>query len=123
MILIERYVGFEKPDMLGKLYIAYIDGVIDWNELTMYAEVVDRFLPGDYAALNDTCLDEVTQDSKTIDAVLRLLAMGLLAQKTGLVTEYDEESAGLTLSGAKGYVITGFGMKLRRILNSKSLLT
>lgn len=47
MILIDRYIGVEKPQQLAKLYLAYLDGVIDWNELTKYAEVVDRFLPGD----------------------------------------------------------------------------
>ena len=35
LILIERYVGFEKPNMLGKLYVAYIDGTINWNELAI----------------------------------------------------------------------------------------
>lgn len=34
LILIDRYIGVEKPQQLAKLYLAYLDGVIDWNELT-----------------------------------------------------------------------------------------
>ena len=44
MILIDRYISLEKPEMLAKLYLAYLDGIIVWEEFTMYAEVIDRFL-------------------------------------------------------------------------------
>ena len=81
LILIERYVGFEKPDILGKLYVAYIDGVIGWNELTMYAEVVDRFLPGDYNK-RQSSKQFITVHNLGSESLLRLMALGLLVEES-----------------------------------------
>lgn len=44
LVLIDRYISYDKPQLLAKLYLAYLDGIIIWEELTMYAEVVDRLL-------------------------------------------------------------------------------
>ena len=119
LILIERYVGFVKPDMLGKLYIAYIDGVIDWNEMTMYAEIVDRFLPGDREYfLSDKALYR-SISSPIPDAFIRLSAFGLYE-------EYMTDVSAPTTLGEiiipakqnKTYKLTEFGEKLQVILNN-----
>lgn len=47
LILIDRYISFDKPQMLAKLYLAYLDGKIKRDEFMQYAEVLDRLLPGD----------------------------------------------------------------------------
>ena len=54
MIIVDRYVSYEKPRLLAALYLAYLDGNIEWTEFTTYAEVVDRLLPTDIALLRDT---------------------------------------------------------------------
>ena len=115
LILIERYVGFAKPNMLGKLYIAYIDGIIDWNELTMYAEVVDRFLPGDYDVLQNSDSPKMSVSDDIVDSALRLMAMGLIRQNTGMDVT-DDGDGNVALINAEGYWITSFGIKLKEII-------
>lgn len=116
IILIDRYITFEKPQMLAKLYLAYLDSKITWNELTMYAEIVDRFLPGDWNLLDENKLSACTPESVSIDGVQRLISMGLVSQKwqkSQLFNIHGEELGGL---GLKGYALTDFGSKLKQII-------
>lgn len=80
LILIERYIGLKKPQMLAQLYLAYLDREIDWFELTKYAEIVDRFLPGDYEAL---CLSDTyrTEKDRNTDTLQRLISLGLVIEE------------------------------------------
>ncbi len=79
LVLIDRYVGTDKPAMLAKLYLAYLDRKILWVEFTMFAEVVDRFLPMDYNML----LNKKATTIRNIgsEPLLRLMALGLMAEK------------------------------------------
>lgn len=52
LVILERYIGYEKPAMLAKLYLAYLDKQITWDDLALLAKIVDRFLPGDYDTLS-----------------------------------------------------------------------
>ena len=116
IILIDRYIAFEKPQMLAKLYLAYLDDKLTWNELTMYAEIIDRFLPGDWNLLDENKLSAYTPESAAIDGVQRLISMGLVSQKrqkSQVFNIHGEELAGL---GLKGYTLTDFGSKLKQII-------
>lgn len=119
LILIERYVGFVKPEMLGKLYVAYIDGIIDWNELTMYAEVIDRFLPGDREYfLTEKALYR-TISTPIPDAFIRLSAFGLYEEyMTDVSVPTTLGSITIPAKQEKTYKITGFGEKLQDILSN-----
>lgn len=125
LILIERYVGFAKPDMLGKLYVAYIDGIIDWNELTIYAEVVDRFLPGDCETLQSS-KQFITVYNLGSESLLRLMALGLLVEESQHGMWTDDGRGGFAVTAAtmqrvanreKKYVRTEFGQKLVEIMS------
>lgn len=116
LILIERYVGFEKPNMLGKLYVAYIDGIINWNELTMYAEVVDRFLPGDWELLDEYRLSLFTPESVDIDGVQRLISMGLVTEAMRKTNLFDGNGNTIGSFDIEGYGLTRFGQKLGDII-------
>lgn len=124
LILIERYIGFVKPDMLGKLYVAYIDGIIDWHELTMYAEIVDRFLPGDYNKLQSS-KQFITVHNLGSESLLRLMALGLLVEESQHGMWTDDGRGGFAVTTAtmqrvaereKKYVRTEFGQKLVEIM-------
>ncbi len=80
LILIDRYIGFEKPQMLAKLYLAYLDDKINWIALTQYAEIVDRFLPGDCNVLCENIHYKTENDEKT-DSLQRLIALGLIIEE------------------------------------------
>ncbi|MBO5323797.1 MAG: hypothetical protein J6A88_06835 [Oscillospiraceae bacterium] len=118
LILIERYVGFVKPDMLGKLYIAYIDGIIDWNELTMYAEVIDRFLPGDREYFLEEKALYRTIATPTPEAFIRLSAFGLYEEyMTDISVPTTLGEITIPAKQTKTYKLTGFGGKLQDILS------
>lgn len=116
IILIDRYITFDKPQMLAKLYLAYLDGKMTWKELTMYAETIDRFLPGDWNLLDENKLSAYTPESTAVDGVQRLISMGLVSQKwqkPGAVSYQGEPIGGF---GLKGYALTDFGIKLAQII-------
>lgn len=124
-VLIDRYISYDKPQMLAKLYLAYLEGIIIWEELTMYAEVIDRFLLLD-------CKTLISGDDKTIvhrniggESVFRLVALGLMAETTesSPFVQHGNGNFGLTIEGLKKsistdrvYRRTEFGDKLAEIL-------
>lgn len=79
LVLIERYIGTTKPEMLGRIYLAYLDGKISWEEFTMYAEVIDRFFPSDYRILK-ICDNVVITRNIGSEPLLRLMSQGLVAE-------------------------------------------
>lgn len=120
LILIDRYIGLEKPQMLAKIYLAYLDDKINWVELTQYAEVVDRFLPGDKEFLlkHKECYHKVSIPIP--DAFLRLVALGIYE-------EYIPDISVPTTLGTiliperkdKTFKTTDFGVKLQDILGNE----
>lgn len=119
IILIERCIGMEKPKMIAKLYLAFLYKDINWDSFTMYAEVIDRFLPGDFIVLSNGGITLTNHDGH--EAILRLEALGLMAEKRidyhvisggtfgeDIPDETDEE---------RTYIRTAFGEKLVSILN------
>ena len=124
LVLIERYIGYDKPKMLAKLYAAYLDGIIIWEELTMYAEVIDRFLPSDCNTLISESNKITVHRNIGGESVLRLVALGLMTE-TNESSIFEQAENGFDISAAsmkrfstndKTYVRTEFGNKLVQIL-------
>lgn len=80
LLLINRYIGNEKPALLAKFYLVYIDGSISWEHLAVCAEIIDRLLPGDYALLASASEIQI-QNDVGMENALRLIALGLLKEK------------------------------------------
>lgn len=125
MIIIDRYIGYEKPKMLAKLYLAYLDGTIIWEEFTMYAEVIDRFLPQDCRTLVMDSFTFHTRDNVGAESILRLVALGLMAEDNSVsITKAQKTLKGESRSASqisrdskmKTYKRTEFGRKLADIL-------
>ena len=51
MMILDRYVDFDKPRALAKIYLAYLKKQISWMGVRKYAETIDRFLTGDIDVL------------------------------------------------------------------------
>lgn len=117
LILTDRYIGFDKPQMLAKLYLAYLDEIINWMTFIKYAECIDRFLPGDQLVLDSTEIEKA-QYNDNYDAVSRLEALGLIGRKVEVVPIYHEQEQNLELKNSDEYTLTGFGWKLKQILES-----
>lgn len=116
-IVLDHYIDFDKPGVLARLYLAYLDGTIDWIEFKKYAEVIDRFLPGDAKVLINSGSDHLPADQNIIDSVLRLLSMGVVSQNVGVEVTDDGEGA-ISLMNAEGYRFTHFGNKLKLIIRN-----
>ena len=127
LILIDRYLTFDKPKMLARLYLSYLDGLIDWMEFTMYAEVIDRFLIEDYETLIKADDSLVIESNTGGESILRLISLGLMTEsidsskyiideKKKYIPTWEDLKA---LSTRKIYIRTTFGNKLCNILEIK----
>ena len=115
LVIISRYLGYEKPKMLAKIYLAYLDEQIDWNRCSQYSEIIDRFLIGDFETLDKSDEDGFVP---TKDSLIRISSLGLL--------EYIGESHRLSIKENDGalydsitearYELTDFGRTLKAIL-------
>lgn len=125
LILIDRYISFDKPQMLAKLYLAYLDGTIIWEEFTMYAEVIDRFLLLDRGTLISKSRRFIVYDNIGAEAILRLVALGLMVETTDTSIFSPDINGGFSLTvenlkkavaTERVYERTEFGEKLANIL-------
>jgi len=79
LTIIDSYVGAEKPEILATLYIAFLDGLINWQEFASYSETLGRLLPGDYSWLASHPRYQAAENE--INSVaLRLAGLGLLLE-------------------------------------------
>ena len=127
MILIDRYISYDKPDMLAKLYLAYLREDILWQEFAMYAEVIDRFLPGDYEQLCRSHHFTTVKDLNT-EVLLRLAGLGLVIESIRGATSKMEGSTlfidppEIMELRERNYYRTEFGERLVAILNSSGAI-
>lgn len=80
LIILARYIGYEKPGMLSKIFLAYLDEKITWDDLVFLSEVVDRLLPGDYNHLASAQMF-TTKGGAGDHIMLRLEALGLIIEQ------------------------------------------
>ena len=121
LVVIDRYIGYDKAQMLACLYLAYLDGKIDWNLFAEYSEVIDRLLPSDFKCLfHFMCHGGVIIEKEknvNLASVLRLLSVGLVEQQTGMAwTEFDNPNK---KKEDFDYYITDFGKVFVRIFEEK----
>ena len=115
--MIDRYISYDKPQMLAKLYLAYLEMRINWNEFSMYASVIDQLFPVDIDLLCTADFDAIKQDDNQIDSVLRLLSVGIVSQNVGTTTEHDESTGVLSINDRMGYTFSKFGLKFKDIMS------
>lgn len=125
LVLIDRYISLDKPRMLGKLYLAYLDEIIVWEEFTMYAEVIDRFLLLDCRNLTSNAEKITVLHPGAGDSIQRLVALGLMtetddnsmftAENNGSISVTSESMRRFS-SKERVYRRTDFGEKLANIL-------
>lgn len=85
LAIIARYIGYEKPRMLAKMYRAYLEERISWEELALFSEIIDRLLQGDYKTLRSLNDNFSVQNGVNGESILRLSAVGM-------VYEYENNS-------------------------------
>lgn len=90
LVLIERYITYDQPEKLAKLYLSYIYKDITWQDFLQYSVIIDRLIPGDYDFLYERENDKVHYYPSSIDgehvisfvpqpdSYLRLIGLGLM---------------------------------------------
>lgn len=124
-IVIDRYLDLKKPDMLAKMYLAYLDNKISWDEFCIYAEIIDKLLINDIAYLmkNRKC---TTKNNVVSPELLRLSSVGLMnGYQNDSPFEHDGygglailgTSFDRTIDKERVYEITDFGQKFVEIVS------
>ena len=124
-ILIDRYLDFKKPNILAKIYLAYLDNKISWDEFCAYSEIVDKLLLNDLSHLiaNQTV---TTKNNIVPPELLRLSAVGFMNGYQNNSPFESDGRGGIGILGSsfnrviekeKIYEITDFGAKFVEILS------
>ncbi len=111
LVLIDRYLQSDKAAVLARLYLAYLDGMLLWDELVKYAEIIDRFLPGDYDELTNRAWYDL-EDAFVPDSLLRLISLGLVVSHENSSPKVENAALVFPSLVTKDYKITSFGTKL-----------
>ena len=115
LILVDRYVGYDKPQMLAKLFLSFLNKEIAWTEFSVYTEVIDRFLPRDAELLCTDLPLRINREKEQADSAARLVSLGLMSERM----EWGRFSGGtldISRETDKRYQMTKFGNKLASIL-------
>ena len=125
-IIVDRYLDFEKPNLLAKLYLAYLDRKLSWDEFCSYSEVIDKLLKCDLMFLinNDKCR---TTNNVVPSELLRLTGVGLMnGYQNDSLFESDGHGGVAVFSSSfdrvnskeRIYERTDFGQKLVDIISA-----
>jgi hypothetical protein len=116
LVIIDRYVGADRARILAKLYLAYLRNEICWEDLTSYAEAIERLMPTDYELLKKGGVTGI-EYQEIPSGYLRLIAVGLMVDygKSSAISLGKIVPMGGT---SKNLALTQFGEKLTQILFS-----
>ena len=81
LVILDRYVEYEKPKLLSEIYFAYLNKEINFNQLQAYSVVIDRLFPLDIPILKKADKGPIEISERNESQILRLSALGLLSQK------------------------------------------
>lgn len=131
LVIIDRYIGYDKPRMLAKLYLAFLQEEIDWNEFAAFSEVIDRLLPNDYQALLGISYNCIIRDGIGSEPYLRLAALGMIYEQGGdppyatygqgdnACYLFNSATIGRAFRNERAYKRTDFGNKFIEIIEGK----
>lgn len=90
LILIDRYLLEDKTVFLAKIYLAYLDETIKWEEFVTFSSVIDMLMPKDYTVLKSSYTYHIRHDNNT-DSILRLAGLGLIMKDPHSSIKIDHE--------------------------------
>ena len=130
MILVDRYLDYNKPRMLAKLYLAYLSEYIDWQTFSTYAEIIDRLLPDDvtYLMYAENLFVAYAGCRDGIEPLLRLEGLGIITKDDQAKNRFIVEPTRMVSKKIpilrkvnSYYAYTDLGTKLRKIMKAKNI--
>lgn len=113
LVVLDSYLEYEKPEMLAKLYLAYLNGEINWDEFSSYAAILRSLIPADIMLLGKE--ETVKTNQSKSAAALRLLSFGLVYENEGPLYPRDSEFDTVT-DEQKLYAKTQYGKAFANIV-------
>ncbi len=89
IIVLDRYLDYNKSKWLAKLYLAYLNERLSWREFSQFSEVIDAFLPGDEIFLRDNNVPRDIPYRYYDIYVERFCSLGLLEKERIKKSVYD----------------------------------
>lgn len=125
-IIVDRYLDIEKPKLLAKMYLAYLDQSITWNEFCAYSEIINTLLRMDIKFIieNETV---TTHNNQITSELLRLTGSGLMSGYQNDSPFKDNGRGGIAIfpnsynrviSKERVFSRTEFGETFIRIINN-----
>lgn len=130
ILILDRYLEEDKAAWLARVYVEFVKGNIDLIQMKIFAEMVNRFLPGDQEALANG--EKEYKSYKEIpEAVLRLSSLGLMQRISRIITDasgvehtpFQSSIAILPYENGGVFKYTSLGLKLKSILFPKISLS
>lgn len=124
LCVIDKYLDLEKPSMLAKLYLSYLDKLITWDEFCAYSEVLDHIFRNDIHILKTEPIIKVYNNQVSAE-LLRLTGAGLLMDYQNNLAFTDDGGGGIEINEnaferikmkERVYTRTDFGEKLVMVL-------
>lgn len=106
LVVLDSYLEYEKPKMLAKLYLAFLNEKIGWEDFSSYAAILKSLIPADIMLLGKEETVKTKQSESA--AALRLLSFGLIYENEGPLYPSNSEFDTVT-DEHKLYVKTQYG--------------
>lgn len=88
ILLIDRYLDINKPQLLAKFYLCYLDEIISWDDFCVYAGIIDKILITDLDCIKEVYKKELITsndiDATKEDSIMRISSLGILRANLGL---------------------------------------
>jgi hypothetical protein len=83
LIILNRYIDKRKSFYLSKLFLSYVNEVVDWSEFSEFSEMLSMMLDSDISTLQETYQSKGIYDVRIISRKHdRLLNIGLMKNVT-----------------------------------------
>lgn len=84
--ILDRYLEEDKSSWFAQVYVVFVKGGIDLSLMKTFAEIINRFLPGDFEALEQ---GEKEYDSYELipEPYLRLESLGLMQKINRIISD------------------------------------
>ena len=111
-VIIDSFLDFEKPEILAKLYLSYLDQHISWNEFCGYSEVTNSLLRMDIDYLKDNQTVS-TQNNIITSELLRLTGSGMM---------YSYQNDSPFVENEQGYLVM-YGSSFDRVKSKERIFS
>lgn len=94
LIILDKYIENEKSKHFARLYISYIKGNVDWEEMMSFADIINRILICDFKELRMIYNKYSYSENETVNtaAMSRLNSLGLVQYFNGMVVSISRNS-------------------------------